>query len=69
MAQVYTKEFLVDAFCFRYDESGLNTRSMRKLACVYYDTVPKTKFRESCALDAQELTRYKQYCKENSIDY
>lgn len=69
MASVYTKDFLVDAFCFRYDEVGLNTREMRQMASTYYDTVSKDQFRASCSLDAQELARYKKYCLENGIKY
>lgn len=69
MASVYTKDFLVDAFCFRYDEVGLNTRGMRQMAETYYDTVSKDQFRASCSLDAQELARYKKFCLENSIKY
>ena len=69
MAAVYTKEFLLDAFCFRYDEYNLNTRNMRAQASHYYDTVDKKKFRDSCSLDAQELARYKNFCLENSIKY
>ncbi len=69
MAREYTKEFLVDCFCFRYDEAGLSTLAMRDMASKYYDTVPKAKFRESCALDAQEVARYKKFCLENDITY
>jgi hypothetical protein len=69
MASVYTKDFLVDAFCFRYDEAGLNTREMREMALAYYDTVTKDQFRASCCLDSQELARYKKYCLENCIVY
>jgi hypothetical protein len=69
MASVYTKDFLVDAFCFRYDEAGLNTREMREMALDYYDRVTKDQFRASCSLDSQELARYKKYCLENGIKY
>jgi hypothetical protein len=47
---IYGKDFLVDAFCFRYDEAGLTTGSMRKMAEKYYDTVSKQKFRDACSL-------------------
>ena len=66
---IYTKEFLLDAFCFRYDESGLNTRKMREQASEYYDTVDKKKFREATALDAAEVARYQKFCLENAIKY
>lgn len=69
MATVYTKDFLVDAFCFRYDEVGLTTGSLRKMAEKYYDTVPKQKFRDACSLDAAELARFKKFCLEHSIEY
>ena len=69
MSASYTKEFLVDAFCYRYDKSGLNTRNTRKIAWNYYDTVTKQKFREACALDAEALKEYKNYCLEAGIEY
>ena len=69
MSVGYTKEFLVDAFCFRYDRAGLNTASTRKIAWNYYDTVSKQKFRDACALDANELKEYKKYCLEAGIEY
>lgn len=69
MSVAYTKEFLLDAFCFRYDEVGLNTRGMREMASKYYDTVSKAVFRSSCSLDSAELARYKKFCFENSINY
>lgn len=69
MARAYTKDFLVDAFCFRYDEAGLNTRDMRIMADKFYDTVSREKFREYCCLDAQELARYKKYCEKYGIEY
>lgn len=69
MAKAYTKEFLVDCFCFRYDEAGLNTKSMRTMADKFYDTVSREKFREYCGLDAQEVARYKKFCLENGINY
>lgn len=65
----YTKEFLLDAFCFRYDEAGLPTKKMREMASQYYETVSRDKFRESCGLDAREVARYKQFCRENEITY
>lgn len=69
MSQVYGKEFLIDAFCYRYDKSGLNTRTTRQIAEQYYDTVPKQKFRDACALDADALKEYKKYCLEAGIEY
>jgi hypothetical protein len=69
MAAVYSKEFLLDAFCFRYDLSGLNTRAMRVQADSYYDTVEKKKFREAASLDAEELAKYQEFCLEHSIEY
>ena len=69
MASVYNKDFLVEAFCFRYDEAGLTTGSMRRMAEKYYDEVTKQKFRDACSLDATELARYKKFCLEHSIEY
>lgn len=69
MARSYTKDFLVDAFCFRYDEAGLNTRALRDMADRFYDTVSREKFREYCCLDAQEVARYKKYCEKYGIEY
>lgn len=69
MASVYNKEFLVDAFCFRYDEVGLSTKAMHDMASKYFDEVTKQKFRDSCSLDAAELARYKKFCLEHSIEY
>ena len=65
----YTKDFLLDAFCFRYDLAGLNTRSMREQASTYYDTVDKKKFREATSLDVAEVTKYQEFCLENGINY
>ena len=69
MATGYSKEFLVDAFCFRYEESGLNTVALHKMANSFYDQVSKIKFREYCSLDAAELARYKKFCLEHYIKY
>lgn len=69
MATGYTKEFLVDAFCFRYEEYELETKAMREMASKFYETVSKDKFREYCALDAAELKRFKNFCLEAGIEY
>lgn len=66
---VYSKEFLLDAFCFRYEEYSLPCKAMREQASAYYDTVDKKKFRESCGLDAVEITRYKEYCEKYGLLY
>jgi hypothetical protein len=69
MATGYSKQFLVDAFCFRYEETGLNTVGLHKMANSFYDTVTKDKFRDYCSLDAKEIARYKKFCVENGITY
>lgn len=69
MATTYSKDFLLDAFCFRYDEVGLKTGAMRKQASDYYDKVTKAQFRTSCSLDSDELARYQKFCLENAINY
>jgi len=61
---VYSKEFLLDAFCFRYEEVFLPCKAMREQASIYYDSVDKKKFRESCCLDAAEIARYNKFLEE-----
>ncbi len=57
----YTKEFLVDAYLWRF----LNTISIERLldletiANRQYDEVGKDKFREYASLDADYIKRYK----------
>lgn len=58
MALGYTKEFLVDAFCARYD--GVKTAyDLRNMANLCYDTVGKDKFRQYASLDAEAIKSYK----------
>lgn len=65
MATAYSKDFLVSAFMFRYCEANVDTRRMELDAYKLYDEVGKDKFREYASLDAAEVQRYKDFCKEN----
>lgn len=65
MATAYSKDFLVSAFMFRYCEANVDTRRMERDAYKLYDEVGKDKFREYASLDAKEIQRYKDFCKEN----
>ena len=60
----YTKEFLIDAFLWRYSDILLNKTKDELDKYVdmiynYYSTVTKDKFRESCSLDADEIRKFK----------
>lgn len=60
----YTKEFLVDAFLWRYTEILLaNTQEKLdhfvKMTEDFYDKVGRDKFRLYCALDAEALRKFK----------
>lgn len=69
MATGYTKEFLIDAFCYRYEQAGLSVYKMRRQASEYFDTVSKDKFRESCSLDAEAIRQFKNFCLEAGLEY
>lgn len=60
MAAKYSKEFLIDAFVYRY--RCLTIEQMLKqeeLASKFYDTVDQATFRKYCCLDADALNNYK----------
>lgn len=63
MGRAYTKEFLVDAFVYRYTTCTMLTIEqlcrLEDMANEFYDKVGKDKFREYCSLDAQALKDYK----------
>jgi hypothetical protein len=57
----YSKEFLIDAFVFRYlsilDEDG--KRDMTNMASNFFDEVGKDDFRKYCSLDADAIKAFK----------
>jgi len=61
MAAAYSKEFLVDAFMWRYEPvlTADRANSLRNMAEKFYDEVGKDKFRTYASLDADALRRFK----------
>lgn len=60
----YTKEFLIDAFLWRYTDVLLNLDTERMNTFVemvhnFYYVSGKEKFRLYCSLDAEELRKFK----------
>lgn len=60
----YSKEFLVDAFLYRYTDVLLQKSKKEldeyvEMIYNYYSTVSKDKFREACSLDADALQKFK----------
>lgn len=61
----YSKQFLIDAFIWRYAEvlakdTKEQVDTYIKMVTNFYDKVGKDKFRVWCSLDAAEIKRYKQ---------
>ena len=61
---IYTKEFLVDAFIWRYTDTLLAYKPERMDAFVnmannFYDEVGKDKFRTYASLDSEALTKFR----------
>jgi hypothetical protein len=61
---MYTKEFLIDAFLWRYAEVLLKYTSEKldafvKMVTDYYDSVGKDTFRVYTSLDASELKKFR----------
>lgn len=60
----YTKEFLVDAFLYKFREARVtNLAYLETMVDKLYDEVGKDKFRVYCALDAKKLKEYKECLK------
>lgn len=60
----YTKEFLIDAFLWRYTNILLEFTVEREAAFIkmitdFYDKVGKDKFRTYASLDADELKKFR----------
>lgn len=60
----YTKEFLVSAFLWRYQEAlekdtKEEAEKYIKMVTDFYDKVGKEKFRVWCSLDAAEIKKFK----------
>lgn len=60
----YTKEFLIDAFLWRYTEVLLKKSkdeldSYVEMIYNYYSTVSKDKFREACSLTSSEIQKFR----------
>lgn len=56
----YSKEFLVDAFVYRYKSLGEDVATrQRNLANAHYDAVGKDAFRISASLDAEAIRKFK----------
>ncbi len=67
MAIAYSKQFLIDAYMFRFCEYNLDTKLLEDNASNYYDQVGKDKFREAASLDSTEVTRYRNFCLEHGL--
>lgn len=63
MSTAYTKEFLVNAFLYKYSFAMLITPDqlddMEKMARDFYDKVGKDTFRLYTGLDSEKLKEYK----------
>ena len=60
----YSKQFLIDAFLWRYTDVLLNKANDEldkyvEMIYNYYSTVSKDKFRESCSLDADAIKKFR----------
>ncbi len=59
---VYTKEFLLNALCSRYDsvfKTAAQKQEYRNMASKHYDKVGKDRFRVAASLDAEALRKFK----------
>lgn len=69
MAAAYSKNFLVDAFLWRYadvlaKDTAEQVVSYTSMINDFFDRVGKDKFRVWCSLDADEIKRYKSALKK-----
>lgn len=60
----YTKEFLMDAFLWRYtdvlaQDTAEEVEKYIKMVSDFYDKVGRDKFRIWCSLDADEIKKFK----------
>ena len=60
----YTKEFLIDAFLWRYADvllkySKEQLEAYVKMVTDFYDEVGRDKFRVWCSLDADEIKKFR----------
>ncbi len=60
----YTKEFLIDAFLWRYSDVLLNDSKEQldkyvKMVTDFADKVSKDEFRKWCSLDAAEIQKFR----------
>ena len=60
----YTKEFLIDAFIWRYTEvldkmPVAESDAYIEMVKAYYDKAGRDKFRVFCSLDADEIRKFK----------
>ncbi len=60
----YTREFLINAFLWRYSEILLNDTKDQldkyvKMVTDFYDKVGKDQFRVWCSLDSNELKKFR----------
>lgn len=66
MAAGYTKEFLVEAFSYRFLQVSKELyESQLALAEKHYDKVGKDTFRVAASLDADAIKEFKKYMNEN----
>ena len=65
MAVAYTKEFLVEAFAYRYLQVSKEVyETQLALATSHYAKVGKDTFRVYASLDAEALREFKKYMNE-----
>lgn len=63
MSAAYSKEFLVNAFLWRYRNYPENQDWLRKMAEEQYDKQGKDTFRAYASLDAAAIRKYKEALK------
>ena len=65
MALAYTKDFLIEAYAYRFLPLGYDVyKKMTALAEPFYDKVGKDKFRTYASLDAEAIREYKSYLNQ-----
>lgn len=58
MAKAYTKQDIIGAFLFRFEQAGLDTTKLAKMADTFYDKVGKDTFRKYASVDADAMKVY-----------
>jgi hypothetical protein len=62
---IYTKQFLVDAYMWRFCEHNVDTLMLEHNASLHYDRVGRDAFRVSASLTAEYLQQFRGWCEQN----